>query len=216
MGRWAHCGNCVATNRLTSDASMSNLLPLEEPVHDVQTDAAEGRVGEGLGNGADDLKSELLPKSHGSLVRSHDRVELHRGVPLLLCPGERVLAERAPNSPPPRIGRDHEAGGSDMRARTGTIRPHLRGPEHPRSLAGDDSVTGRNVDPYFPGLLGRPLGVVCIRIAGADDLLEDRPDGRPIAVGVFPNLHYVTLITPPSPSTRSAIMRRGDRRLPAR
>src|SRR5215208_1259355 len=128
----------------------------EEPVHDVQADAAEGRVGERLGNGPDDLESKCLPESHGGVVRCHDRVELHRGVPLLFGPGECVLAERAPNSAPPRVGSDHEAGRGHVRAWTGTIRSHLRRPEHPRSLAGDDGVSGRRLDPDLPRLLARP------------------------------------------------------------
>src|SRR5215213_4649835 len=103
MGRSDHCGNCVATNRLTSDTSMSTLLASEEPVHDVQTDAAEGWMGKGLRNGANYVKSQLLPELHGDVVGCHDRVELHRGVPLLLCAGECVLAKRPSNSPPPRI-----------------------------------------------------------------------------------------------------------------
>src|SRR5215211_5955134 len=218
MGRWAHCGNCVATNRLTSAASMCTVsgcmfsASSKEPVHDVEPDAAESRMREGLGNGPDDLKSQLLPESHGDVVRCHDRIELHRGVALLLGPREHVLAECAPNSPPPRIGGDHEAGGSHMRAWTGTIRSHLRRPQHPWSVAGDDGVAGRSLDPYVPGLLGRPGRVIRVRIARTDDLLEDRPDGWPVVVGVFPNLHRVTLITLANSRKRSAIMKRGDRR----
>src|SRR5215218_940900 len=126
MGRWAHCGNCEATNRLTSGTSICTLSASEEPMHDVQTDAAERRVCEGLRNSPNDLKSEHLPESHGDAVRCHDRVELHRGVALLLGPGECVLAERPPDSTAPRVGGDHEAGSGDVRARTGTIRSHLR------------------------------------------------------------------------------------------
>src|SRR5215216_6596776 len=111
MGRWAHWGNCAATKRRTSDASIGNLSGCmvsapsrchseppgeesrhpradavlsrdssclsmtrgvaqhsEEPVHDVQADAAECRVCERLGYGANDLKSKFLPQSHGGLV----------------------------------------------------------------------------------------------------------------------------------------------------
>ena len=37
-------------------------------IHDVQPDSAKRWVCERLGNGADDLKPELLPESHGGLV----------------------------------------------------------------------------------------------------------------------------------------------------
>jgi hypothetical protein len=40
----------------------------EASMHDVQADSAKCRVCERLGYGADDLKPELLPKSHGGLV----------------------------------------------------------------------------------------------------------------------------------------------------
>src|SRR5215207_8864570 len=138
---WRRCWIEILRLRSQNDtSSVSNHSKVT--VHNVQADAAEGRVGKGLGNGPDDLKSELLPESHGDVVRCHNRVELHRGVPLLFGPGECVLAERPPDSTAPRIGGNHEAGRGDVRARTGTIRSHLRRPEHPRSLAGDDRVTG--------------------------------------------------------------------------
>src|SRR5829696_4578889 len=130
---WRRCWIEILRLRSQNDtSSVSNHSKVT--VHNVQADAAEGRVGKGLGNGPDDLKSELLPESHGGVVRCHDRVELHRGVPLILGPGERVLAERAPDSLPPRIGSDHEAGGGDVRSWTGAIRSHLRRPEHSRTV----------------------------------------------------------------------------------
>src|SRR5215211_3248726 len=207
MGRRAHCGNCSPTNWLTSETSMCTLSASEEPVHDLETDAAEGRVRERLGNGPDDLESQLLPESHGGVVRRHDRIELHRGVPLLFGPGERVLAERAADSSAPRVGGDHEAGGGDVRTRTGTIRSHLRRPEHPRSVVRDDCVTGRRLYPHPSRLLGRPIGVVGVGITSGYDLAEDRPDSRPVVVDVFPDPHRITLITAANRSKRSAIPR---------
>ena len=168
------------------------------PVHDVESDAAERRVCECFGNGPDDLKSELLPESYGGVVRFDDGVELHRGVPLRLCPGERVLAERAPDSAAPRIAGDHEASRGDVRARTGTIWSHLRRSEHPRSIAGDDRVTRRRLDPDLTGLVRRPCGVVRVGVTGGDDLPEDWPDGWPVTVDVFPNPHDVILFKVPS------------------
>jgi hypothetical protein len=75
----------------------------EASVHYVKADAAQCRVLKSLGSGSADVKSECLPQSNGDVVRFHNGVELHSGVPLLAGPGERVLAERAPDSPASRI-----------------------------------------------------------------------------------------------------------------
>jgi hypothetical protein len=84
----------------------------------------------GLGNGPDDVKSERLPKSHGDVVRFHNRVELHSGVPLLTGPGERVLTERTSDPLAPRLSGYHEARRCDVRARTGAVGANVGRPEH--------------------------------------------------------------------------------------
>jgi hypothetical protein len=151
-----------------------------------------------LGNGPDDVKSERLPKSHGGVVRFHNGVELHRGVSLLASPRERVLAERTSDPPASRVAGDHEARGGDVRARTGTVRSHLRRPEHPGAVAGYNRVTRRSLYPHVLGLLGRPFRVVNESVASSDDLPEDGPDGRPVGVNVFTNPHYDILIEAPN------------------
>ena len=159
----------------------------EALVHNVKADAAERRVLKRLRNGPDDLKSERLPKSHSGVVCFHNGIELHCGVPRLTGPGERVLTERASDSAAPRIDGDHETRGGDVRAWSGTIRSHLRCPEHPRSVAGDNRVARQSLNPDGPGLLGRPSTIVSERITGGDDLPEDWPYGRPVAVDVLMN-----------------------------
>jgi len=161
----------------------------ETSVHDVKADAAQRRMLEGFRNGSDDAKSERLPKPHGNAVRLRNRVELHRGVSLLTSPGERVLAERAPHPPAPRIAGDHEARRGDVRARAGTVGAHMSRPKHAWAVAGHDRVAGRSFYPHVPCLLGRPSGVVSESLTGGDDLPEDGPDGRPVSVDVFANPH---------------------------
>ncbi|HEV2121733.1 MAG TPA: transposase, partial [Chloroflexota bacterium] len=87
---------------------------------------------------------------------------------------------------------DHEARRGDMRARAGAITPHLRCPEHPRARAGYNRAARRSLYPHLPGLLGRPSRIVSVAVAGGDDLPEDRPDCRPVAVNVFADLHANT------------------------
>ena len=69
------------------------------------------------------FESKCLPESYCGVVRCHDRVELHGSVLLLFGPGERVLAERAADSAPPRIGGDHEAGGGECEPGPGRFGP---------------------------------------------------------------------------------------------
>ena len=59
----------------------------------MKTDAAKLRVFESLGDGPDDPKSKCLPQLDRSHVRFHHRIELHRRVPLVTSPHERVLTE---------------------------------------------------------------------------------------------------------------------------
>src|SRR5918998_2271481 len=139
------------------------------------------------------------------MVRFHNGVELYRGVPLLTSPRERVLAERASDPAAPRVAGDHEARGGDVRARTGTIRSHLRRPEHPGALAGYNRATGRGLYPHFLGRLGRPSRVVSESVAIGDDLPEDGPDRRPVGVEVSTNSHGDILIEAPNQSRSKAI-----------
>src|SRR5918995_6207077 len=132
---------------------------------------------ESLRDSSNDVESKRLVKPHGDAVGFDDGVELHRGVPLLTSPTERVLAERTPDPPAPRIAGDHEARRGDVRARTGTIGSHLRRPEHARAVAGHDRAAGRGLHPHTPGLLGRPSWVVRESLAGGDNLPKDGPDG---------------------------------------
>ena len=153
---------------------------------------------ESLGNGTDDAKSERSPKSHSDVVPFRDGVELHRGVPLLTSPRERVLPQRTSDPPAPRIAGDHEARRGDVGARTGAVGPHLRRPKHPRAGEGHNRVAGRGLYPHVLGLLGGPSRVVSESVTGGDDLPEDGPDGRPVGVDVSTNLHRGILIEAPN------------------
>src|SRR5215212_2106878 len=154
----------------------------------METDAAQRGMLEGFGDGPDDAKSKRLPQPHGDGVRFHDGVELHRGVPLLTSPGERVLAERAPHSSALHLPGDHEARGCDVRARAGAVGTHVRRPENPRAVAGHDRAAGRGYYPYAPCLLGGPSRVIGEGLARGDDLPEDGPDILPVGIGVSSNL----------------------------
>src|SRR5215207_7895679 len=81
---------------------------------------------EGFGNGSDDVKSKRLPKSHGTMIRFHDGVELHGGVSLLLSPRERVLAKGASDSLASRVASAHET--RRLKSRTSLTRPTSRVP----------------------------------------------------------------------------------------
>jgi hypothetical protein len=92
-------------------------------VHDVKADAPKRRVFKSLGNGPNDVKPKFPPKSHGDVVRFHNRVELHRSASLLTSPRERVLAERTSHPPAPRIAGYHEARGCKRSPRATRSQP---------------------------------------------------------------------------------------------
>src|SRR5215212_8340167 len=96
---------------------------------------------EGFGDGSDDVKSKRLPKSHGTMNRFHDGVELHGGVSLLLSPSERVLAKGASDSLASRVASDHETRHRNVRARSGTVGSHVCCADHARAGASYDRVT---------------------------------------------------------------------------
>lgn len=54
-----------------------------------------------------------------------------------------------------------------------------------RSVAGHARMAGRSLDPHVPSLLGGPPRIVSEGLACGDDF----PDGGPVGVGVFADLH---------------------------
>src|SRR5438552_6745905 len=71
---------------------------------------------------ADDLHSEILPKSHRQFVGRDDKVELHRAEAKPARLLQAMLAHCPPDPLSARIFRDNESGIGDMRASGGLIR----------------------------------------------------------------------------------------------
>jgi hypothetical protein len=146
-------------------------------------------VREGARNGADDVEAEAAIDLDRGAVGLGDGIELHSGVAVRACPVERIAAERGADAAPARFGPDHEAGGGDMRARAGAVRPHFGAAQDAAVFGCDDRLSRRRFDPDAMRLCFAHRRIVREGIGGTHDVSHDRPDLRPVRFDEFPYPH---------------------------
>lgn len=123
-------------------------------MHDVQADEPEPRMLERLRHSPNHLKAKGLIQPHRGSVGFYDRIELHGSEPLLTSPGQRVLAQCAPDALSARLPSHHKACRGDVRSWTRTVSPHMRGAQDFSTFTGDDSVVRGWLNPDSVRLIG--------------------------------------------------------------
>ena len=141
--------------------------------------------------GANDLKTELVPETNCRFVRRKDKVELHRAETKPERFAQAMLSHSATNSSSARIQRDHKRRVRDMRTGRTLIRS--------QNVSADDFLAlfcgvGVRVSPkpIRQRIFARHLRIECVGVARRHDLVEDIPDRVAIFFYRWANVHRRT------------------------
>jgi hypothetical protein len=124
---------------------------------------------------SNDLKSTLLPKSHGGGVCAHHNIELNTGVSFRTRKFDRVLAQRFSNSLSALVGPDHISAVGNMTSQPGLIGFNYIRADNLLAFRGNERVDGFSK----PILIERPFGRSGIKGIGIATLYyggKDLPD----------------------------------------
>ena len=138
---------------------------------------------------ADDCEPEPLIKPDGRRIGGGDGVEVDAAESAGAGPLEQILAQRSADTSTTRIWRNLEVATCDVRTRSWPIGIHVRGAEHDVIGNRHDHVTRRWHDPHLTRLRLCLMWVVAEGVRLAHDVFDDRPDFRPVAFFVRPDLH---------------------------
>jgi hypothetical protein len=154
-------------------------------------------MSESFRDGGENREAERLPQPDCVLVGLDNSVELHRRVPIIRRDFEDPLGEGTSDTPSGCGRRHHEACVGDMTASSWLIRMKLGGSNDCTIVDGDEYPTAGFAHPLRSCRVFAGVGRPAVGVAGGTDLLQESPDGGPIRIDDFADLHFGILTVVP-------------------